>query len=157
MSSTLERRLDLTLAWKPVPKRLDLTQAYVWPKTVVLGVHDGDTITVDVDMNVPIQRGDQPLGFHTYVQGHHLHYHDAVRLFGLNAPELATPTGKASQLALAAKVPVGTTITLTTWLDRNDKYGRILGNIALGAMDINQWLIDNHWALPWDGHGVKPV
>lgn len=139
------------------PPALALTKARVTKGALVTDVHDGDTLTVDIDLRVYTSRTDQDLGFHMYVQRHHLHRHESVRLFGLNAPELSTADGKRAREALLVLVPVGTKVTLTTWLNKADKYGRLLANIRRGKIDVNQWLIDNDVAAPWDGHGPKPV
>ena len=44
----------------------------------VLSVHDGDTLTIDVDLGMSIHR------------------HETVRLAGINTPELPTKEGKAA-------------------------------------------------------------
>lgn len=126
-------------------------------KAVVTKVHDADTVTVDIDLGAYSARVDQDLSFHLHVQAHHLHIHQSVRLYGINAAELTTTQGKTARDALQAKLPIGSKVQLTTWADRNDKYGRILGVVMLGKTEINQWLIDNGHAASWDGTGTRPV
>jgi endonuclease YncB( thermonuclease family) len=78
----------------------------------VLSVHDGDTITVRVD-----------LGFDTFT----VH---PCRVFGINAPELSTAAGKAAlQFALTLVKPGDKVTTVShDW----DKYGdRYDGDIIL--------------------------
>lgn len=123
----------------------------------VTKVHDGDTVTLDIDLKKYVKGKDATFGFHLYIQSHSLHIHNATRLFGINAPELITPEGKSSQQALVAQLPIGSHVTVTTWLDQTDKYGRVLGRVGVGNLDINQWMIDNNWASIYYGVGPKPV
>lgn len=77
---------------------------------IVTEVHDGDTIKVDIDLGFGIV------------------FYIAVRVFGINAPELSTEAGKVSRDFARLLLPVGTPIRLFShsW----DKYGgRIDGEI----------------------------
>jgi endonuclease YncB( thermonuclease family) len=107
---------------------------------VVKAVHDGDTVTVDVD-----------LGFDTWI--HAL----KVRLYGLNAPELNTPEGKKSQAYLATLIPVGISVVIETQKDKQEKYGRWLATIFLNDANVNGKLIADGYAKPYFGVGPKPV
>lgn len=73
----------------------------------VVRVIDGDTIEVDVDLGFKIRQ--------TVI----------VRLFGLNAPELPTPEGKAAKEWLTKQIE-NQTVTIRTVKDRKEKYGRYL-------------------------------
>ena len=75
----------------------------------VVGVHDGDTITVNLDLG---------LGFWSL--------DEHVRMRGFNAPELSTPAGPPARDALLALLPVGTAIVLEVGADAFEKYGRLL-------------------------------
>jgi endonuclease YncB( thermonuclease family) len=107
---------------------------------VVTRLHDGDTWFANVDLgmrNLWVEDGD-------------------IRLNGVDAPELATPAGKAS---LAWEVnnlaPVGTTVILT--YHGEDKYGRLLCDVQLAdGRDLGKALIAAGQGLPYDGHGPKP-
>jgi endonuclease YncB( thermonuclease family) len=35
-----------------------------------------------------------------------------------------------------------------------EKYGRVLANVYLDDLHVNQWMLDNHYAIPYDG-GTK--
>lgn len=108
---------------------------------IVTAVHDGDTITVDWN-----------LGRRIWVHGEHL------RLMGLNAPELNTDAGKSAQAFLAGLLPVGTAVTIRTVADKQEKYGRYLATVLLSdGRDVNAALIAAGHALPWDGHGERPI
>jgi endonuclease YncB( thermonuclease family) len=107
-----------------------MTAASEWTGKVV-GVHDGDTLTV-------LQKGRGV----------------RVRLIEIDAPELKQPYGKASKKALSslcmkqrAKV---------AWTQK-DKYGRILGRVACGAIDANARQITQGMAWWYVAFGNDPA
>jgi endonuclease YncB( thermonuclease family) len=73
----------------------------------VTKIHDGDTITVDIDLGLSLTRRDLK-----------------IRFFGINAPEVATPAGKAALAFLKTLIAVGDEVVLDShsW----DKYGNRL-------------------------------
>ena len=76
-----------------------------------------------------------------------------VRLIGVDAPESdQEPYGTASSAALAAAVPLGSTIQLLYGTEQRDQYGRLLAYAwtADGTM-LNWTLVRQGWAvtLPW--------
>lgn len=80
----------------------------------VISEHDGDTITLDID-----------LGF-----GIHIVSGLACRIYGINAPELSTPAGKAALEFVKATLKIGDQVLVTShgW----DKYGgRFDGSVTL--------------------------
>jgi micrococcal nuclease len=138
--------------------------AYVY-KAEVTAVHDGDTITADVD-----------LGFDVWMRN------QSIRLFGINAPELKLktakvdialdPVGIASRDALVnlltrepttQRVTFGlptiifskpTPLIMETQRDRSEKYGRWLArlwfaNAAGVQVDVNQWMVDQGFAVAY--------
>lgn len=144
------------------PRTVDYAQlvraaaARTWdfPTAYVLTVHDGDTVDLNVVFTTTIDAGFEQTITTTSTQPH------SFRLFGCNANELADPGGKEAQANLAAMLPTGTPLRLSSVKD--DKYGsRWLA--ILWAKDTNgqeynvvQRLIDTHWAVPWNGVGAKP-
>lgn len=119
-----------------------LYPAYRYVATVT-AVHDGDTITADVD-----------LGFGVWVRA------QVFRLLGLNARELADPGGPEARDNLAGLLLPPTlmpAVTLTSL--KPDKYGgRWLAVITLAdGRDLTSLLIATGWAAPWNGKGTKPV
>jgi micrococcal nuclease len=96
----------------------------------VIDVHDGDTVRLDVDC-----------GFRMWFRG-------PFRLRGINAPELPTPEGVAARDALSGKLPA--TVRVVTYPDP-EKYGRWLGDIYAGDLFLNQWMVDNGFAVPYSG------
>lgn len=76
-------------------------------RAIVFDVHDGDTITVSID-----------LGFDTWIHNRHL------RLKGINAPELKDkPAGQEARDFLRSLILPGTAILVRTYKDEVDKYG----------------------------------
>lgn len=87
-------------------------------RATVVSVHDGDTVTVDID-----------LGFEVW--WHNVH----IRMVGINAPEIRVndPAGYAARDYLRSLIPPGTVILLRSEMDRADKYGgRWLGTLYSG-------------------------
>lgn len=126
-------------------------RTWAFPRADVTVVHDGDTVDMDV-----IQEFD--IGFGGTITSRQPH---SFRLFGCNANELAAPGGPEARDNLAAMLPVGTHVRLGSVKD--DKYGgrqdAILWAIdpATGTeYNVVQRLIDTHWAVAWNGQGVKP-
>lgn len=95
----------------------------------VVNVHDGDTVTVDID-----------LGFGAWLKG------QKIRLSGLNAPELRLPEGAISRDFLANLVG-GRAVMIDTIKDRKEKYGRWLGVLWVGKVNVNELLIAKNLAV----------
>lgn len=127
--------------------------AQTHPATVV-EVHDGDTIKVAA--RLARNRGrDQDLGFHVYRESGWLVLHALVRLLGCNARELSQPGGVEARDHLAALLPVGKVVTLTTV--GADKFARWDAKVLADGVDLVQQLIDDEWLAPWDGTGERPL
>jgi micrococcal nuclease len=96
----------------------------------VVRVVDGDTVDLNID-----------LGFHITVT-------KRIRLSLINAPETSTDLGKRSKEFLSKTLPEGTTVTIKTQLDKDDKYGRLLGEIFTPDQisSINKLMIDSGYA-----------
>ncbi len=93
---------------------------------------DGDTLTLEVF-----------LGFYVTVSIH-------ARMYGINAPEVSTLEGKSARAALRKKLLPGTDVVLKTFKDPGDKYGRWLAVVALNGESVNQWLINEKLAVPYN-------
>jgi endonuclease YncB( thermonuclease family) len=109
----------------------------------VTAVHDGDTLTVRVD-----------LGFDTWrVQN--------VRLVGINARELSQPGGREARDHLRSILwPDGVAGDVRVGLVSiaYDKYGdRVDGAVLLGGESLSVRMIADGYAAPWDGRGKAPV
>lgn len=81
-------------------------------KGEILRVVDGDTLDFVID-----------LGFRVYTN-------IRVRLLGINAPERHTEKGREVTQYLSNLLPVGTELTVTTYKDPTDKYGRWLAIVS---------------------------
>lgn len=99
----------------------------------ITAVHDGDTVTVDID-----------LGFGTWLKG------QKIRLAGLNAPELRLPEGAISRDFLAELVN-GRAVMIDTIKDKREKYGRWLGVLWVGRVNVNELLIAKNLAVITEG------
>lgn len=98
----------------------------------VLSIYDGDTITVKID-----------LGFHIFTE-------IKLRLWGINAPELkgdSHEAGAAARDYLAGLLKTQS-ITVETYKDRQEKYGRWLAIVYVDGKNINDEMVNS-------GHAVK--
>ncbi len=91
----------------------------------VVDVYDGDSITVDID-----------LGFGVWLRG------QKIRLLGI------ATEGVVARDALRARI-MDQGITIKTHKDIKGKHDRWLAEVALGDEDINQWLLDEVYAMPY--------
>ena len=112
-------------------------------------VLDGDTVDIDLD-----------LGFNIVLAG------QRVRMAGVDTPESRTtnkeekPRGLLSKKKLAEKLPVGSWVKINTLKSDNndDKFGRILGEFILeDGTNVNQWMIENNYAVPYQGENKELV
>ncbi len=107
----------------------------------VIKVYDGDTITIASKM--PYK--DSPM------------YRFSVRLNGIDTPEINGKTDDEKTIAVEAKNRL-TDLIMNKQVDlkniQNEKYGRILADVYLGDLHINQWMLDQHFAVKYDG-GTK--
>lgn len=101
----------------------------------VTAVYDGDTITVDID-----------LGLHTWVKG------EKIRFNRINAPELKgteKTQGLKSRDYLKSLI-LGKDIIIETIKDKQEKYGRYLGEVWLLSgtdyLNVNDDLVSKGYA-----------
>ncbi|MHA2265720.1 MAG: thermonuclease family protein [Candidatus Thorarchaeota archaeon] len=100
----------------------------------VVGVYDGDSITVDID-----------LGFGVWLKG------QKVRFLGVDTPEIRgeeRELGLISRDALREKI-LDKSITIKTHKDSKGKYGRWLAEIVLDGENINEWLLTEGLGRPY--------
>ena len=118
-------------------------------KAKVLKVLDGDTVEIDLDLGFNIVLANQK-----------------VRLNGIDTPESRTtnteekPRGLLSKKKLTEKLPVGSwQIIQTMKADSNDdKFGRILGVFIMeDGKSLNQWMVDNNYAVAYLGENKELV
>lgn len=120
-----------------------IKQKFVY-EAKVLSVHDGDTISVEIDL------------------GFELKFTDKIRFFGLNAPELKmrnennklveNPAGNKTLEIVKEFLPIGSTIVVETIKDKKEKYGRYLANIYAmrdgEQVNVNKFLLEYNLAVP---------
>ena len=115
---------------------------------IVDRVVDGDTVDVHID-----------LGFNTWLM------HRRVRLKGVDTPECRTRDELEKQFGLLAKsivegfCPEGAKILVETDIDRDDKFGRILGTLWVdnNSLNLNQFLIDERYAVAYEGQSKELI
>ena len=118
----------------------------------IVRVVDGDTVDVDID-----------LGFGMWM------HKERIRLHGIDTPESRTRDLVEKKFGLEAKkmvetyMPVGSTQTLITVQDKAGKFGRILGKFRIydGKEDrqttLNEWMIENHYAVAYLGQSKESI
>jgi endonuclease YncB( thermonuclease family) len=108
----------------------------------VVKVYDGDTITIASRLPYP----ESPL------------YRFAVRLNGIDAPEIKGKNEDEKRSAQAAKHALENLILHRDVVLKNtqtEKYGRILADVYIGELNLNKWMLDNKYAVPYDGATKK--
>ena len=107
----------------------------------VIKVYDGDTITVASKL---------PYEMSTI-------YRFSIRLRGIDAPEMKCKTNFEKILAIKSRDALSNMIMNKTVYVKNignEKYGRVLADVYLDNIHINKWMIDNKYAVHYDG-GTK--
>ena len=119
-----------------------------WNKTIpfippinggwVIKVYDGDTITVACKYP---KRGNQLYRF-------------SVRLAGINAPEMNADSFIERVEANISKNELHRLVfneTVKLENIKTEKYGRLLADVYLADLHINNWLLENNYAVPYYG------
>lgn len=126
--------------WMDNPIVIKDTVKFVPPieKGVVIKVYDGDTITVVSKLPYP----ESPL------------YRFQVRLNGIDCPEMKSNIVSEKECALMAKEKTNSLIMNKVVLLKNlqtEKYGRILADVYLNDLHINNHLLEKRLAVPYNG------
>lgn len=112
----------------------------------VIKVYDGDTITIASKLpglkNSPI-------------------YKFSVRLNGIDTPEMRGKNDDEKEMAHKARDALSERIFGKDVFLKNvqtEKYGRLLCDVYLEKENLNQWMIEKRYAMPYDGGTkVNPV
>jgi endonuclease YncB( thermonuclease family) len=107
----------------------------------VIKVYDGDTFTLI--SKLPHTEG--PI------------YRFSVRMKGIDSPEIKGKTLNEKELARKSRDALSNLILGKIVVLKNvttEKYGRILADVYIGDVCINEWMIINHFAVKYDG-GTK--
>tara|TARA_R110000851_G_scaffold75529_2_gene166472 strand:- start:31 stop:453 length:423 start_codon:yes stop_codon:yes gene_type:complete len=109
-------------------------------------VVDGDTIDVILDLGFDIL------------------YRSRVRLYGIDTPESRTRDkdekvrGKLASAFLQEAIDNGSKVIIETKLkDSKGKFGRVLGNVIVDGININQQMIDNYLAVAYFGQSKTDI
>jgi endonuclease YncB( thermonuclease family) len=108
----------------------------------VVKVYDGDTITIA-----------------TQLQGLEPFYRFSVRLRGIDSPEIKGHSEKEKAAAIVSRDALSNLVFNKRVMLQNigtEKYGRLLADVHYGEIHINQWMLDNKLAVPYDG-GTKTI
>ena len=113
----------------------------------IIRVIDGDTIDVDLD-----------LGFDVWLRK------QRVRLYGIDTPESRTSDAEEKKYGTLSKNKLKDFCKEDSWVtiethvgDEKGKFGRILANIWLEETNVNQWLIDNKYAVAYFGQSKDDI
>ena len=118
----------------------DNTAPFVPPVTQgkVIKVYDGDTITIA--SKLPYKSSDI--------------YRFSVRLRGIDSPEIKSKSPVEKELALNSKMCLSNVILGQIVELKNistEKYGRILADVYIDNVNVNKWMLENKFAVPYDG------
>ena len=109
-------------------------------------VVDGDTCDVVLDLGFDIP------------------YRCRVRLYGIDTPESRTRNkdekvrGKLASAFLQKAIDNGKKVVIETKLkDSKGKFGRVLGNVMVDGVNINQALVDNYLAVAYFGQSKTDI
>ena len=109
----------------------------------VIKVYDGDTITIAT--RLPYK--DSPL------------YRFPIRLKGIDSAEIKSKNENEKKHAINARDALSELILHKTVVIKNienEKYGRMLADVYLGEIYLNDWMIDKGYAVKYDG-GTKQI
>jgi micrococcal nuclease len=112
----------------------------------VVKVYDADTITIANHIYVGSSRSNEIYRFQ-------------VRLHGIDSPEIKSKNPTTKALAIKARDVLSEMISGKIVQLQNvqlEKYGRLLADVYLGDLHLNQWLIDNKYAVVYNG-GTKNI
>jgi micrococcal nuclease len=106
----------------------------------VIKVYDGDTITVAAFL-----KGDPEC------------YKFQVRLNGIDSPEMRGSSENEKKHAIISRNALSDQILnqiITLDVKGNEKYGRLLADVLYNGKNMNEWMVQNGYAVKYDG-GTK--
>lgn len=107
----------------------------------VIKVYDGDTFTLATQLHYDSTTT----------------YRFSIRLRGIDSPEIKTTNATEKKLAILSRDALQNVIMNKIVFLKNisiEKYGRVLADVYLDELHINQWMIKNGYAIKYDG-GTK--
>lgn len=115
-------------------------------KVNLVKVVDGDTVDVDIDLGFDVILKDQ-----------------RVRLYGIDTPECRTRDLVEKQFGLLAKQKVedllaeGDITLVCKEYNSKGKFGRIIGELICDGININDYMIENHYAASYFGDSKEEI
>lgn len=106
-------------------------------KCKVVKVYDGDTITVA-----------------GYLKGDPECYKFKVRLNGIDSPELRGSNENEKKHAIISRDALSNKILnniVTLDIKGTEKYGRLLADVLYDGTNMNEWMVNNGYAVKYDG------
>jgi endonuclease YncB( thermonuclease family) len=110
----------------------------------VIKVYDGDTITIASRLH---NSSDETI------------YRFSVRLLGIDCAEMKSKNEIEKLHAIQARDALSSIILGKLVLLKNvtmEKYGRLLADVYYNNIWLNEWMLNNHYAVPYDG-GTKVI
>ncbi len=109
-------------------------------KAEIISVYDGDTCRADIDCGFGVTLKNQQL-----------------RIHGIDTPEMPTDAGAAARDFARTLMPPCLIVTLQTFKDAREKYGRYLAKITLpDGSDFASAMIAAGHAVPYFGGTKTP-
>ncbi len=111
----------------------------------VTKIIDSDTIDVIIDLGFDILHSAR------------------IRLYGIDTPESRTRDKVEKKYGLMAKkyltecLKTDNPITLQTHKEEKGKFGRILGEIIIDDININNMMVENYHAVPYHGQSKEDI
>jgi endonuclease YncB( thermonuclease family) len=146
-----EEQLPASIAWED-------TIPFIPPLTSgrVIKVYDGDTITIANYLPLQSESGKKRKREKEEKEKKEesVLYRFAVRLNGIDCPELKSGNPTEKECALQAQKALSALILNKDVELRNvtmEKYGRLLADVYIGDLHLNQYMIDHRWAVPYSG------
>ena len=107
-----------------------------WYRAKLVRIVDGDTVRLDIDLGA-----------------NHWIHNESVRLYGIDAPEVRgddKELGRESAEYLACLLPQpGGDLIIRTHKDKRCSFGRLLGQLYVDGVDVNQRMIDEGYAVAY--------
>ena len=126
-----------------IPKNLNFKELkFFYPpikKGRVIRVYDGDTITIAA--RVPLLKNRDIYKF-------------SIRINRIDCPEIKTKNNEEKLYALRVRDLLSEKIMnkmVKVEILKTDKYGRYLAEIYYKRENISDWLLNNRYAIPYDG------
>jgi micrococcal nuclease len=139
MNSTITKEENLDIDWDSVDsKTKELSFKGEEKLAKCVSVYDGDTVRVVFPIHKTLYKWN-------------------CRLNRIDTPELKTNNVLEQSFGYEVRDKIREKILnkmVTIKCDNFDKYGRLLAEIYIDGISINQWLIDNKYAFEYDG-GTK--